>query len=133
MKQKSQTLPFKTLTYAPAIVYRTKPNVVDWQLLTPYHIEGSHIRIHELQEGEDLHAAIDGYKSTYAKAVVIINTEESLILSKEVANSLQNIGQYLVAVLSRSDGDTLLDCLQEQFEDEDMFARCVCVCMYVCI
>ena len=133
MKQKSQTLPFKTLTYAPAVVYNnnTPPTVVDWQLLTLYHVEGNHIRIHELKEGEDLCAAIDEYKSAYAKAVVVINTEESLVLSKEIVRSLKNIGNYLVAVLSHSDGDNLLDCLEVHFED--VFARYVHMYMYIII
>ena len=94
--------------------------MVDWQLLTLYHIEGNHIRIHDLKEDKDLRAAIDEYKSTNALAVVVINSEESLSLSEEIVKSLGDIGMYLVAVVSHSDGDTLL---QVQNGDEDVFAR----------
>ena len=120
MKQRSHTLPFKTLTYAPAVVYNTPPTVVDWQLLTLYHVEGNHIRIHDLQEDKDLCVAINEYKSSNALAVVVINSEESLSLSEEIVKSLGDIGMYLVAVVSHSDGDTLI---QVQNGDEDVFAR----------
>ena len=93
--------------------------MVDWQLLTLSHIDGNHIRIHEFQKGEDLRAAIDQYKSSNALAVVVINTEESLSLSKEIVKSFWDIGLYLV-VLSHSDGDTLLHCIQE---NEDVLGR----------
>ena len=120
LKQRSQNLPFKTLTYAPAVVYNTRPTVVDWQLLTLYPIEGNHIRIHDLKEDNNLRAAIDEYKSTNALGVVVINSEESISLSEEIVKSLGDIGLYLVAVVSHSDGDTLL---QLQNGDEDVYAR----------
>ena len=94
--------------------------MVDWQLLTLSHIEGNHIRIHEFQKGEDLRAAIDQYKSSNALAVVVINTEESLSLSKEIVKSFGDIESYTVVVLSHSDGDTLLHCIQD---NENLLAR----------
>ena len=118
LKRKSHTLPFKTLTYAPAIVYNTPPTVVDWQLLALSHIDGNHIRIHEFQKGENLRAAIDQYKSSNALAVVVINSEKHLSLSEEIVKSLGDIGMYLVAVVSHSDRDTLL-----QVQNEDVYAR----------
>ena len=94
--------------------------MVDWQLLTLYPIEGNHIRIHDLKEDKNLRSAIDEYKSTKALAVVVINSQETISLSKEIVKSLGDIGLYLVAVVSHSDGDTLL---QVQNGDEDVFAR----------
>ena len=120
LRRTSHTLPFKTFTYAPAIVYDTPPTVVDWELLTLSHIEGNHIRIHEFQKCKNLRAAIDQYKSSNALAVVVINTEESLSLSKEIVKSFGDIGLYPVIVLSHSDGDTLLHCMQE---NEDVLGR----------
>ena len=120
MKQRSQNLPFKTLTYAPAVVYNTPPTVVDWQLLSLYPIKGSHIRIHDLNDDKDLRSAIDVYKSTNALAVVVINSEESISLSEEIVKSLVDIGLYPVVVLSHSDRDDLLHCIRE---NKDVFAK----------
>ena len=125
MKQKDRGLPFRTFDYSPAVVYSPEVAGTDWYLLSAYDMIGDHIRIHELKEGDDLIGCVEGYQSNHAKAVIVVNNTEDSVLPREVALPLQKLGQFLVGVLPFSAGNSLLECLQVQFEDDELYARCV--------
>ena len=90
-------------------VSSTQPKPVDWHLLSSFHVEGAHIRIHNLKEGNDLKADIKSYQSAHARAVIIINNEESQILSKRFSASLDGFDNFLIVVLSSSEGASLYE------------------------
>ena len=120
MKQKDHTLPFKTYDYTPAIVYNTDiVSDTDWYLLSAYDIVSDHIRIHELREGDDLLACTEEYQRDHAKAVILINTNDTTVLTKDMTQSLHKLDNFIVAVLPFSQGSSLLDTLQIQFEDDE--------------
>ena len=123
LRQSNQELPFKTFTYTPAIPSKTPPTPVDWRLLASFHVEGEHIRLHELKEGQDLKASIEEYRSEYAKAVVVVNSNNTRKLPDDIVTTLKDFEGYLIAVISSSDGTTLFDCLETQFQDEDVYAK----------
>ena len=128
LKQRDRDRPFKTYNYTPAIVYNT--DIVtsgDWYLLSAYDIVGDHIRIHELREGEDLLACVEEYQRDHAKAVIVINIKDNATLPTEMTQSLHKLDNFIVAVLPFSEGGSLLDCLQVQFEDDELFARYIII------
>ena len=86
----------------------TQPKPVDWLLLSSFNTDGEHIRIHKLREGDDLKAAIKSYQSTHARAVIIINNEDSQTLSEESSALLECFDNYLIIVLSSKEGLSLL-------------------------
>ena len=123
LRQFNQELPFKTFAYTHAIPSKTSPTPVDWCLLASFHIEGEHIHLHELKEGQDLKASIEEYVSACAKAVVIVNSNETCKLPDDIVTSLKDFEGYLIAVISSSDGTTLFDCLETQFQDKEVYAK----------
>ena len=94
-------------------------------------MEREHIRVHELveeelaREGEGLLAILQNYQVGHAKAVVLINTDETLALPESVGNSLERLAGYPMVVITRSNGDQLLECLNMQCEDEELHAQLV--------
>ena len=97
-----------------------QPKPVDWRLLSSFHVESEHIRIHELKEGDDLKAAIKSYQSAHARAVVIINNEESQTLSKKWSAALEGFDNYLIIVLSSKEGSSLFEILDD---DQEIHAK----------
>ncbi len=124
LKTMDHNLPFKTYDYTPAIVCNTV-TCTDWYLLSAYDIVSDHIRIHELREGDNLLACIEEYQRDHTKAVILINTNDTAVLPKEMTQSLHKLDNFIVAVLPFSQGISLLNTLQVQFEDDELFARYV--------
>ena len=117
MKRPNQHLSFKAYTYTPIKPFQTP---VDWSVLSSFHVEGEHIRIHDLTDGgENLREAVEGYHKAHAKAVIVINTADTSRLSDELISSLEGFDKCLVAVLSSADGSSLYDAL----DDDDVYAR----------
>ena len=117
LKRSNQRLPFKAYTYSPIKSFQTP---VDWSLLSSFHVEGEHIRIHDLTDGgENLREAVEGYHKAHAKAVIIINTADTSRLSDELIDLLEVFDKCLVAVLSSTDGSSLYEAL----DDDDVYAR----------
>lgn len=125
-----QEQPFRGYTYLP-VPQDAVPIPVDWRLLESGDVESEHIRVHDLQreeleeEGKGLVAALKVYQAAYAKAVVIINVVETLILPKEVEIKMKELEGFPVVVVTRSDGERLLECLQVQHEDDELHAQLV--------
>ena len=119
-----QEQPFRGFTYLP-VPPDVIPIPVDWRLLESGDIESEHIRVHNLQReelekaGKGLAAALKLYQAAYAKAVVIINVVESLILPKEVEIKMKELERFPVVMVTRSDGERLLECLHVQFEGDE--------------
>ena len=101
------------------------PLPVGWRLISDVDVVGEHIHVHELSQGGDLMSAIQEYREVHAKAVVLINTEDSYMLQlpEDVVAGLKGLGGFIVAVLCKSDGEKLLDCLQKQYDEEDIMAK----------
>ena len=120
-----QELPFRGFTYA-SVTLGSQPIRVDWQLLKFGHVEGDHIRVHELvegeEEGEGLVAILRDYQAAQSKAVVLINTSETLALPESVGKKLKESVGYPVVVITRSSGDRLLECLCTQYGEEELDA-----------
>ena len=108
---------FKHYSYTMAHPYSTaQPKLVDWYLLSSFHIESEHIRIHELREGDDLKEAIKNYQSAHTRAVIITNNKESQTLSKKWSASLEGFNNYLIIVLSSKEGSSLFEILDDDHE-----------------
>ena len=120
-----QELPFRGFTYAP-VSLESSPIRVDWQLLNFWDVEDDHIRVHELVEGEEeaegLVTILRDYQAAHAKAVVLINTSETLALPESLGKKLEESVGYPVVVITRSSGDQLLECLSMQYGDEELNA-----------
>ena len=123
LKQMSQEYPFKAFDYMPAVVYSADMRAVDWYVLSDYNIEGDHIRVHELSKGGNLLECAREYQKSHAQAMIVINTTEDSILSSEMSQPLLELERFLVAILPRTEGRGLLDCLQDQVEDDEIYAR----------
>ena len=123
LKQKDRGLPFRAYNYTPAITYEAELTGTDWHLLSLYDMVGDHVRIHELKEGEDLLQCVKGYQRDEARAVIVINTTEDNTLPPDVALPLKAINNFLVGVVPQSVGSDLLECLQELFHDDELYAR----------
>ena len=93
-----------------------QPKRVDWRLLSSFHVESEHIRIHDLNEDGDLKSKIESYRSEHAMAVIIINNEESQVLSKKFSASLEGFDNFLIAVLSSSEGSSLYEFFNDDHE-----------------
>ena len=124
LRMPRQQLPFRGFTYAP-VSPGNQPIRVDWQLLECGNVEGDHIRVHELVEGEGLVTILRDYQAAHAKAVVLINTDETLVLPERVGKMLVGLSGYPVVIITRSSGEQLLECLNTQYKEEELLARLV--------
>ena len=95
----------------------SQPTPVDWTLLEVEDIEGEHIRCHELLGKELLEDLFQRYKQADSKAVVLINTEDSHTLPPDLVSG---VGKPClpVLVLTKSDGQQILQCLEDTCEME---------------
>ena len=85
---------------------------------------GGHIRIHKLRKEDNLLQCVKGYQDDKARAVIVINYTNESTLPQDILQSLVNgIGNFLVGVVPLSVGNELLDCLQEMFQDDELYAR----------
>lgn len=125
-----QELAFRGFTYA-SVPAGAQPTHVDWRLLESGDVVSEHIRVHELteedlkEEGEGLLITLHEYQGAHAKAVVIVNLNETLTLPEGVGKKLEGLAGYPVVVITRSSGDRVLDCLQVEYEDEEVHAQLV--------
>ena len=128
LRRPKQGQPFRGFTYLP-VPPRSLPISVEWRLLESGDVESEHIRVHDLQEeelendGETLIAKLQDYQTAYAKAVVIISSTDSLALPDGVSKGIEGLTGYPVVVISRNDGDRLMECLNVQYEDEELLAQ----------
>lgn len=94
---------------------------VGWQYLVTEDEEAENIRLHELVKGEELATLLDGFKQSYAKAAVLINTEDSYEVAEGFVTGVKDI-PFPLLVVRRSDGDEILRCL-ERHSGDSVYAR----------
>ena len=91
-------------------------NPVKKKAIVTDKVKGSHVRVHELLSTEKLSEIVAGYrKDKYTKAVVIVNTADSLMLEPAHLEGLES-NSYPLLVVSQSDGQHLKRILGEQNE-----------------
>ena len=54
---------------------------------------------------------------------MVVNSNNTRKLPDDIVTTLKDFEGYLIAVISSSDGTTLFDCLETQFQDEDVYAK----------
>ena len=125
LKLKKSHTCFKSFDYRPALVYPADVTPLGWHVLSISDMMDDHIRIHELQDGENLLECAKKYHNNHAKAMIIISSTISSDLSQEQRQSLQKLDHFLVAaVLTNPDGMALLECIQNvEGADEKLFGR----------
>jgi len=88
---------------------------VDWTLLELEKIEGEHIRCHELLGNEVLEDLFERYKIAESKAVVLINTTDNYSLPPDLISDAWK-PSLPVIVLTKSDGQQIVQCLEDTSE-----------------
>ena len=87
---------------------------VDWQCLVTEDEQAENIRLHELEQGQNLPQLLKYFKENWAKAVVLINTTDEYELAEEfVCGDLP----CPVVVVKRSDGEEMVRFLERQPTD----------------
>ena len=103
MKLEHQTTPW---SYSYALFPGTKPPLLKgWWYLVTENEETENIRLYQLVEGQDLSSLFDGFK--YAKAVVLVNTEDHYELSRCFVSSVQEVS-FPLLVVKKTDGEEIL-------------------------
>ena len=105
-----------TLTRWHTLILLHNPNQWTGSSSPPSTLMVNIIHIHKLREGDDLKAAIKSYQSTHARAVIIINNEDSQTLSEESSALLECFDNYLIIVLSSEEGSSLFKILDDDHE-----------------
>ena len=104
----------------PGVKYSTP---VDWKLLETEDIEGENIRCHQLQGNELLTELFERYRNSDSKAVVLINTSDDYQLAPDLISGVEK-PCLPVIVLSKIDGETVLQCLDDASQiSEDVYAK----------
>ena len=109
--------PFRAFTYALGPTTRGI-NPVKRKVIVLETVEGDHVIVHKLQPEDRLAEKVSDYRSTFVKAVVVVNTADSYELDPSHIEGMDE-SNFPVLVLSASDGHDLLNCL-EHFEDRDV-------------
>lgn len=85
------------------------------KVLVTEEVQGDHVRVQELQPSEKLAEILSDYhKNKYIKAVVIVNTTNSLILPAALEGLKSS--SFPLLIVSKSDGHELLGILEDPDE-----------------
>ena len=116
LKLGNQDPPFASFTYALyPLAFKLAP--VDWKLLVTKKMECQHVRCYELQTRDNLPELIARFQKTNAVAVVLINTSDDYILRPSFLAGVQESHTHiLVLLLTKNQGMTLLDMLEQSKE-----------------
>lgn len=123
LRRESQVEPLQSFNYALfPTMERSVP--VGWQHLAMEDEEAQNIRLHELQKGEELPGLLEGFEKSYAKAVVLINTEDSYELSTDLVTSVKEVQLewFPLLIVKKTDGEEILRCV-ERHDTEGIYAR----------
>ena len=92
---------------------------LDWTIIVSEDVtaNGDHVHCHQLKTGESLNDVLEGYLSSGAVAVILINSENNYKIVHEVQSQVC----LPVLVLSAEDGQLLLQALEDA-EDNSVFA-----------
>ena len=80
-------------------------------------VQGDHIIAHKLEPGQKLAELLTQYRRCkYTKAVVVVNTVQSLMLEPAYLEGLES-SNFPVLIVSQNDGQELLGILDREDED----------------
>ena len=71
---------------------------VDWKLIVTEDVQSQHIRCHELKFDDNLVDLVYRFKKTYAKAVVLINTQENYNIAPQLLSRAKGIYTVLIKI-----------------------------------
>ena len=120
MKLQSQNTVLQSFSYA-VFPSMSQSSPVGWQYLVTKDKEAENIRLHELVKGEELGALLEGFKQSYAKATVLVNTEDSYEVAEGFVSGVKEVPFPLV-VVRKSDGEEIMRCL-ERHTGDNVYAR----------
>ena len=92
------------------------PVRVDWRkILTTEGVECQHILCHELQPGDAIGQLAAKYRKAHAVALVLVNTDGSLMLSADFAGdeTRRKRSSFPIVLISSTDGQSLRDLLTQ--------------------
>lgn len=115
LKLENQNTLLQSFSYAlfPSMK-RSMP--VGWHYLSTEDVEAENIRLHELAKGEDLAALLEGFKRSYAKATVLINTEDSYEVAEDFVSGIGEV-PFPLLVVRKTGGEEILRCLERHAGD----------------
>ena len=114
----------KCFTYALS-PFTKKLVAVDWKLIVNDEIQGQHIRCHILQADDNLPELVSSFRKAHAKAVILVNTQESFTLAIKFKAGFDTSNYPVVIVLTKSDGVRLNELLDKAYGRTDIYARIV--------
>ena len=120
LRLQKQTAPLQSFSYA-LFPTMEKSSPVGWQYLVTEQEETENIRLHSLQEGDKLPQLLDDFKQSYAKAVILINLEDSYEVSEELVSSVTTPPLPLL-IVKKTDGEEILRCI-ERHDGESIHAK----------
>ena len=109
----NQTAPAKAFTYALAPMTEDI-NPVKRKVLVTEEVKADHVTAHKLEPTEKLAEVVANYrKDKCTKAVVIVNTVESLLLEPAHLEGLES-SNFPVVIVSQTDGREMLEILDRE-------------------
>lgn len=98
-----------------------KSSPVNWLYLVAQDEETQNIRVHQLEETDNLPELLDEFSTrNYAKAVVLINTEDNYVLGDFVSH-VKEVPVPTI-IVTRSDGEAILKYV-DQYNGEGIYAQ----------
>ena len=80
-------------------------------------VQGDHVAVHKLEQSQKLVDVVTRHRQNkHAKAVIVLNTSDSLILESAYLERYDG-GNYPVLIVSNSDGREILSLVDEENED----------------
>ena len=102
---------------------------MDWKIIVNDDIQSQHIRCHTLQPGDKIKDLVSSFRKAFAKALVLVNTQNNYTLSPELTEGLER-SSFPVVIVTQSDGTSLNEFLERHF-GQDVVARLDTVSMVV--
>ena len=89
------------------------PVRVDWKILTAEGIECQHIRLHQLQQSDDLNELAAKYKKSLAVAMILVNTQDSYELAEQLYHGIVRAKKPILpaVVITMEDGKKIKEYL----------------------
>lgn len=97
-----------------------KSSPVEWYYLVTENSETENIRLHNLQSGEQLPELLSDFQTNDAKAVVLINIEDSYELSGEFVSSVKEV-PFPLLVVKKTAGEEILKFIED--DTRRLYAR----------
>lgn len=119
LKWKNQSSVFRSFAYA-LFPTMEKSSPVEWYYLVTENSETENIRLHNLQSGEQLPELLSDFQTNDAKAVVLINIEDSYELSGEFVSSVKEV-PFPLLIVKKTAGEEILKFIED--DTRRLYAR----------